>query len=214
MNSIFIVMKPILAIDFDGALLKHRPFEKAHLKWFKVMGSLLKDPSVNKYANLENYFDKVHVVMKRYLGNVSHEIRVKFARIMYSMSLIAEVQQKDVVIPFVKYLKTLKRKYKLALITTAPEDSVEPILDKLGLNKLFDIIYKSPIERHPDKKQLFKEFIKKHSKPLFYIGNGDKDILNCKKAGIKTISVNWVSKGKYKGDFDVKTVRELSKIMK
>jgi FMN phosphatase YigB (HAD superfamily) len=207
-------MQKILAIDFDGALLKHRAFKKAHLKWFKVMGVLLNDPSVNKYANLENYFEKVHVVMKRYLGEVSHEVRVKFARVIYSMSLIAEVQQKDVVTSFVKYLKTLKKRYKLALITTAPEDSVEPMLEKLKLNKLFDIIYKSPIDRHPDKKQLFKEFIKKYSKPLFYIGNGDKDILNCKKAGIKTISVNWVSKGKYKGDFDVKTVKELSKIIK
>lgn len=207
-------MPKIIAIDFDGALLKHRPFEKAHLKWFKVMSVLLKDSSVKKYANLDNYFDKVHVVMKRYLGNVSHDVRVRFARMMYAMATLAEVQQKDLMEDFVKYLKTLKKKYKLALITSAPEDSVEPILDKLGISNLFDIVYKSPMARHPDKKELFKEFIKKYGKPMFYIGNGDKDIENCKSVGIKTISANWVSKGKYKGDFDVKTVKELKNIIK
>lgn len=178
------------------------------------MGTLLNDDSVIKYSYRKDFFGKVHEVMKRYLGNVSHEVRVKFARIIYSMSLIAEVQKKDIVTDFVKYLETLKKKYKLALITTAPEDSVEPMLEKIELNKLFDIVYKSPIDRHPDKKQLFKEFIKKHSKPIFYIGNGDKDIESCKKVGIKTISVNWVSKGKYKGHFDVKSVRELKKVLK
>ncbi|MBN1644998.1 HAD family hydrolase, partial [Candidatus Woesearchaeota archaeon] len=207
-------MKPILAIDFDGALLKHKPFQNAHKKWFKVMAVLLKDDSINKYSALENYFDKVHEVMKKYLGNVSHETRVKFARMLYAMATVAEVKDKDLVKDFAAYLKTLKKKYRLALITSAPEDSVEPILDKLGIPDLFDILYKSPVSKHPDKKQLFKEFIKKHGKPKFYIGNGDKDIERCKKAGIKTISVNWVSKGKYKGDFDVDSVKEFKKILK
>ena len=51
-------MKLIIAIDFNGALLKSRPFNEAHKRWFYVMSLLLKDKSVNNYANLENYFDK------------------------------------------------------------------------------------------------------------------------------------------------------------
>ncbi|MBD3361762.1 HAD hydrolase-like protein [Candidatus Woesearchaeota archaeon] len=207
-------MKKILAIDFNGALLKHRPFQNAHVKWFDLMSKLLKDPSIKKYAGLNNYFDKVHSVMKQYLGKVDHETRVKFARTIYAMVIIADVSKKDVVTEFANYLKKIKTKYTLALITTAPSDAVEPILEKLGLLSLFKIIYKSPMTKHPDKKQLFKEFIKKYSKPIYYIGNGDKDIESCKKAGIKAISVKWVSKGKFKGDFDVNSVKELKKIIK
>ena len=40
-------MKPIIAVDFDGALLKSRPFDKAHKRWFYVMSVMLKDDSVN-----------------------------------------------------------------------------------------------------------------------------------------------------------------------
>lgn len=206
-------VKPILAIDFDGALLKHRPFQQAHIKWFKVMSVLLKDPSINKYAELEDYFGKVHEVMERYLGKVNHDVRVRFARIMYAMATVAEVQKKDLVKEFAAYLKTLKKKYKLALVTSAPEDAVEPILEKLGISGLFDFLYKSPMHRHPDKKQLFKEFIAKYGKPMYYIGSGDEDIKNCKEIGIKTISVNWVSRGKFKGDFDVNSVGELKRII-
>lgn len=207
-------MKPIIAVDFDGALLRSRPFDEAHKKWFHVMSVLLKDKSINQYAGLENYFDKVHEVMERYLGNVDRETRVTFARNLFSMVTIAEASREDLVTHFAEYLRQIKKKYRLALITSAPEASVGPILHKVGCSDLFDILYKSPMEKHPNKRELFVEFIKEYGKPKFYIGNGDKDIVNCKELGIPSISVNWVAHGKVKGDYDIKTVKELEKILK
>jgi len=58
-------MKPIITVDFDGALLQHRPFQQAHKDWFKVMATLLEDPSINEYAEIDDYFPKVHEVMKK-----------------------------------------------------------------------------------------------------------------------------------------------------
>lgn len=207
-------MKPIIAVDFDGALLRSRPFDEAHKRWFYVMSILLKDKSINEYAGLENYFEKVHEVMKRYLGDVDQETRVVFARNLFSMVTVAEADKKDLVADFAQYLRKIKLKYRLALITTAPETSVEPILEKVGCADLLDILYKSPVKKHPNKKELFKEFLKEYGKPAFYIGNGDKDITSCKELGIPSISVNWVSQGQVKGDYDVKTVKELEKIIK
>lgn len=206
-------MKQIIAVDFDGALLKHRPFQDAHVKWFKVMAILLDDPSINEYACREDYFDKVHEVMERYLGDIPHESRVFFARNLYAMAVVEESKKSDLVAEFAAYLRKIKKRFTLALITSAPEASVDPILKKTGCTNLFDIVCKSPMHRHPDKKILFKEFIEKYEKPLFYIGNGDKDIANAKELGIKTISVNWVSEGNEKGDFDIKTVEELKEIL-
>lgn len=208
------INKPIIAVDFDGALLRSRPFEQAHKRWFSVMSLLLKDKSINDYAELENYFDKVHEVMKRYLGNVDYETRVVFARNLFSMATVAEADKKDLVADFAYYLRKIKPKYQLALITTAPETSVEPILEKVGCADLFDILYKSPVKKQPQKKELFKEFLKKHGKPLFYIGNGDKDITSCKELGIHSISVSWVSPGTIKGDYDIYKVKDLEKIIK
>ncbi|MBI5871960.1 HAD family hydrolase [archaeon] len=208
------IKKPIIAIDLDGALLQSRPFDEAHKKWFYVMSILLKDHSINEYAGLDKYFDKVHEVMKRYLGDVDHETRVKFARNLFSMATIAEVTKNDLVEDFADYLRGLKGKYRLALITSAPETSVEPILHKVGCSGLFDILYKSPMGRHPDKRELFEEFIKEHGKPVYYIGNGDKDITSCKELGIPAISVNWVSQGKVKGDYNIQSVPELEAIIR
>lgn len=206
-------MKPILAIDLDGALLKSRPFEKAHKRWFSLMSILLKDKSINDYAGLENYFDKVDKIMKRYLGDVDSEHRIIFARNLFSMATVAEAETKDLVDDFVRYLQKIKKKYRLALITTAPETSVDPILEKVGCADLFDIIYKSPVKRYPNKKELFQQCIEEYGKPLFYIGNGDKDIISCKELGIPSISVAWVSSGKVKGDYDINKVKELEKII-
>lgn len=207
-------MKPIITVDFDGALLRSRPFDEAHKRWFYVMSVLLKDKSINDYAGLENYFDKVHEVMKRYLGDVDQETRIVFARNLFSMVTVAETDKKDLVADFARYLRKIKPKYRLALITTAPETSVEPILRKVGCADLFDILYKSSIKKHPNKKEMFQDFIKQYGKPQFYIGNGDKDITSCKELGIPSISVNWVSQGQITGDYDVKTVKELEKIIK
>jgi len=207
-------MKPIIAVDFDGALLRSRPFNEAHKRWFYVMSVLLKDNSINQYAGLDNYFDKVHEVMERYLGDVDHETRVRFARNLFSMATIAEVTKDDLVEDFAEYLRRLKGKYRLALITSAPESSVEPILHKIRCSDLFDILYKSPMEKHPNKRELFEEFIKEHGKLAYYIGNGDKDIISCKELRIPAISVSWVSQGEVKGDYDIQTVPELEAIIK
>ena len=61
---------------------------------------------------------------------------------------------------------------------------------------------------------LYRELIKKYGKPLFYIGDGDIHISICKKLKIPCISVNWVSKAKIKGDYDIETIDELKEIIK
>lgn len=205
-------MKPTLIIDFNGALLSPRPFNHVHETWFYTMSILLKDPSINKYANTENYFEKVHEIMHRYLGDVSEKTRIKFARNLYSLSLISEIQKEDLSTDFVEFLNKLKNKYEIALITSAPNSSVSPILEKLKLNELFSTIIKSEDDTKPNKEELLNNFLKKE-KNCTYIGLGDKHLLFCKNQGIKTISVNWNAKSTNKGDFDVNTVNELKNIL-
>jgi len=206
-------MKPILAIDLEGALMYSRPFDNAHKKWFSLMADLLNDQSINNYAGLENYFPQVDIVMKRYLGDIDKKARTTFARQIYALITIAETKSADLVSEFAKYLRKIKSQYSLALVTSAPEAAVEPILQKVGCLDLFDYVYKSPVNKRPSKKELLQEFIEKHGKPKFYIGHGDKDILSCKELGILSITVNWVSKGEHHGDYQADTVKNLEKLL-
>lgn len=205
--------KPILAVDFEGAFLRRRPFQRAHKDWFRVMSILLNDPLILEYAKLENYFPKVREVMKRYLGDINAGQGVFFARTLYAMATVAEVSEDDVIRDFADWLDRKKPKYGLASITTTPQHAVVPILRKVNCADLFHIIYSSPEEKEPSKEQLFKEFIDRHGNPKFYIGRGDNDLLVCKRLGVPTISVSWVSAGPYKGDYNANTVAELEKIV-
>lgn len=204
----------ILAIDLDGAVLKHRPFRVAHKKWFDVFSCLLEDDAVKNFDTSTDYFTDVKKVMNRFLPDVSLDIQILFARNMFGMLTLAQVKKSDIIIDFVSYLSSLKKKYRLALITTTPQSAINPILERLGLDDIFDFIYASPMSSTPDKKMMFTYFIHKYGKPAFYIGDGDEHITLAKECNIPTISVNWVSKAKIKGDHDVKTVEELKKIVR
>jgi FMN phosphatase YigB (HAD superfamily) len=206
-------MNPIIAIDFNGALLRSRPFDEAHTRWFRLFSVLLDDDAINEWAFKENYFEGVHDVMKRYLGNVPKDAQVMFAREIYALALVAEVSTKDLVDEFVDYLRSIKEKYTLALITTTPEVAVDPLLQKIGCRDVFDIIFSSQMKSYPDKRALFEDFIVKYERPLYYIGEGDKDVGWCRDLEIKSISVNWANKGRFKGEHNIDTVDELKDIL-
>ncbi len=205
-------MKPTIIIDFNGALLKSEPFEEAHKRWFATMAHLLNDPTINEYATLENYFPKLQEVMQKLLGNSNKQTQIKFARHFFAMLTVAEIKQEHVIKEFAEYLRTIKEKYNIILITSAPEIAVEPILEKTGCADIFDEVYKSPMKQQPNKKELLKEYARDH-KPTFYIGQGDKDITTCKELNIPTISVNWVKKAEIKGEHDIQKVEQLKEIL-
>jgi FMN phosphatase YigB (HAD superfamily) len=212
-NRILLFMNPIIAIDFDGALFRSRPFDEAHKRWFRLFSILLDDDSINDWAFKENYFEGVHLCMKKYLGDTDNESQTFFSRQIYAMMLVAETVSSDMVKEFAEYLRSIKGRYSLALITSAPKSAALPMLHKTHCADLFDIIYYSPSTDHPDKMSLFGEFITKHERPLFYIGKGDKDLGALKELGINTISVNWVEKGTFKGSHDIYSVDELKHIL-
>jgi hypothetical protein len=43
LERLFAFVNPIVAIDFNGAILKPRPFDEAHKKWFRLFSLLLGD---------------------------------------------------------------------------------------------------------------------------------------------------------------------------
>lgn len=189
-----------IAIDFDGTLIRNEPANKAHCEWFNIMASALDDNSIKQYCALKDYFPKVYEVMERYTGldsnkEIDKKLLRKFARTLFQMSYIGmanKLKRHILIKDFANYLKNLKKKgYKLALITTAPEDSVLPILEIANCPDLFDVICKSPLIEEPNKRILFDEFVKKHGKPLCYLGNADDDMAVCKELKITSVLVTW-----------------------
>jgi FMN phosphatase YigB (HAD superfamily) len=205
--------KPAIIIDLNGALIIQRPFETAHKEWFRVMAELIRDHTILELSFKEDYFSDVQEIMKKYLGDIDIHTRNAFARNIYSMMVVESIKKWDLVDDFVEYLRSIKKKFTIVLITSAPTAAINGILEKINCKDLFDIVSASPMEEVPSKKELIELFIKKHGKPLFYVGQGDKDILTCKELGIKTIVVDWVNPAINKGNFEAHNIEELSKIV-
>ncbi|MAF37023.1 hypothetical protein CL622_07960 [archaeon] len=216
------MIKPIIGIDLDGTLISEIPSKQAHTEWFAIMSSVLGDPAVQNYADLEgDYFPHVFKVMEQYTGlqiKEHKELLTHFARTLFQMSYIGQAfQMKDKLLytPFATYLRKLKEKYTLALITTAPEDAVMPLLGMVDCLDLFSIVYKGPIGKKSDKTILLKQFIKEHGKPICYIGNEDGDVQACLKTNVKSILVNWnnTELENVEPDYTVCNVEELNGVI-
>ena len=202
-------MKPIIAVDLNGALMYSRPFQTAHHKWFSLFASLLRKPEIEDLASAPDFMIHVDDIMDDYLGPVSEVSKRYFARQLFGMTLVAEAKPEDVVKEFAEYLCELKSSFRLALITTAPAPAVIPLLEKIGYEDLFDIVYKSPPGGSPDKIRLFKRFVSEFDMPQFYIGRGDRDLDELRALDLKTIAVSWVEDGEYDCDYTFSTVDEL-----
>jgi len=219
-------MKKIIAVDFSGTLVREIASDKAHYEWFAIMAAALKDESIKKYAGTKDYFPKIYEVMERYTGlnkekELDKVLMTKFARNLFQMSFIGmanKLKDKLLVKEFADYLKKLKTEgYEIDLVTTAPEDSVIPILEIVGCEDLFNFIYKSPLTRKPSKYELLNEFIKDKEKPLCYICNENEDVIVCKELEVTSILVTWdkTTDQKFRklADYVINNVDELKRII-
>ncbi|MBW2971859.1 HAD hydrolase-like protein [Candidatus Woesearchaeota archaeon] len=192
-------MKPIIAFDMDGTIIDSSASAKAHESWFSIMGTLLKDDSLNKLAGKEDYFPDVLKAMERLTGldpkdSFEKSVMVKYARNLYQMLYLAELRKegKDAFVPdMLDMIVDMKPNCRLALITTAPEDMVLPALEIVGLKKMFDYVYRSPLNQEPSKVDMLRKFIKDVGKPALYIGNENKDAEACKELGVKFALAKW-----------------------
>ncbi len=193
------MLKKIIAFDLSGTIISEEPGQKAHQEWFKIMGAALNDSSVEKLAEKKDYFPEVYRVLGQYTGldakNSKNKLLLKkMARSLFQMSYLSKAHQlKDKLAyqPVINLLKELKRKYSLALITSSPEDSVEPILELSGCSDLFEFKELSPLNEEPNKKELLQRFITVHGKPEVYIGNEEEDYSACKELDVPFILAGW-----------------------
>ena len=185
--------KPIIATTLSGLFLKSEPWKKAHIIWLKNAAEKLKDPSIMDWADRPDYFKCVDGIMARLYPKLNEAERVIKAREIYFDSVCQYVKENQKVRneEIINYFKTLKQKYKLALITTNIKSALKKILSAAKLTDLFDITETSLPEEKDDKRLVFKRFIKKYGKPKVYLGGSRKDSFDyCKENTIPCIFAN------------------------
>ncbi|HII71939.1 TPA: HAD family hydrolase [Candidatus Woesearchaeota archaeon] len=217
-------MKKIIAFDFDGTLIKAEPAETAQQEWFNVMGYLLKSPKVKKLAGNKDYFRDVFNVLEKYTGldqkvPLDRQVMTRFARNLFQMLYLANIRKVGKAAFYdglIDIIVDHKVNHSIALVTTAPEDSVEPALEIAKIKDLFDFIVKSPVDQQPSKLEVFAPFVKKYGQPMLYVGNSVEDGEACKELGIPFVLCMW---GKYDEDakrfakYKIRSPEELKSII-
>lgn len=206
--------KPIIATTLSGLFIKQEPWNKAHIGWYEKAAERLRDPSIKQWINRSDYFKGVDEVMKKISPQLSDVERTKKAREMFFDSVCEYIRKNPQVVNrnIVDYFKSLKSKYRLALITTNTQVALDRILKLSNLTDLFDITEASKPHEKDDKGLVFERFIKKWGKPTVYIGGNRKESFDyCKENNIPCIFANF-EKEEY--ILDIKSAHNLEELKK
>ena len=222
--------KPIIATALKGLFLKGAPWEKAHLIWYEdrekeINQKKLDNSAIKEWRALlesdpekesREYFKYVDQVMSVLYPKLSEKKRTKKARELFFKSTIKYIKQNPSTInkDIINYFKSLKKKYRLALITTNTLQALKPILKISKLENLFDIIESSSPEEKDDKEVVFDRFIKKNGKPILYIGNSEDALSYSKRKGINTLYANLENKEEIKGIESINNLNGLEEKIK
>ena len=109
-----------------------------------------------------------------------------------------------------------KKKYRLAIISNCPNNSVEPVIEKFGLGKYFDAVMLSWQTGHlKTDTELFEETLKKlkvKKENTLMVGDSiPTDIEGAKNAGINAILVD--RKGKREWPEKIKDLTEVKNVL-
>lgn len=89
-------------------------------------------------------------------------------------------------------IQSLSKSFKLGILSSNSEDNIKLTLDKHGVTDKFEFIYSQSSLFGKDK--VMKKMCKKRQidpSHILYVGDEDRDIVACKKVGIKCVAVTY-----------------------
>jgi len=225
------MQKPIIAVNLRGLFLKGNAWDDAHYLWYEQKEKELKKQSkdtsaIDEWRQLlrsnpneerKTYFRYVDKVMESLYPNFKEEERTARARETYFDAVCQylkkhpEARNEEVI----KYFKSLKDSYRIALITANTQEALDRIIKVSKLEGLFDIFETSLPTEKDDKLLVIERFLKKHGRPLSYIGGEKASTYDyCKKYKIPHIFANLEGQEEIPGVKSVHNLRELKEALK
>lgn len=194
------IEKELLLFDLDGTLIDSAPDLALSINY------MLRSINHNEFS--EEVIDSwvgngAQTLVKRALsGNKTVDENIDKELFDRALSIFLEYYKNNLCVKTTPYpnvkqtLEALKDEgYKLAIITNKPFDFIEPILEQLALNTLFELSIGG--DSLPQKKPsplplqyICKKFNVKARNTLM-IGDSKNDILAAKAAGIESIGVSY-----------------------
>ncbi|MBI4154518.1 HAD hydrolase-like protein [Candidatus Woesearchaeota archaeon] len=203
-------MEKIIATTLPGLFAKSTPWRNAHTFFFQKVYKELNDKSMLMWAERgEDYIHGVKAAMQKLMPKASDQERAEEAKKRFLEAILSGIKTTSQLInkEVLDYFKTLKKEYKIALITTSRKEAIDIILKELKLADFFDIITAQKNEENQN--QLMESFIKKY-KPVLFIGGDRNDAFYiCKQYEVKCLYANLENR---EGNKDIPSAKNLKEL--
>lgn len=188
----------VIFLDWDGTIAKKDVANKAAIIRGKMLGVNFTKKHIQEAQKTHAHYDINKKLISKYTGVTDKKLLTEIMTNLfqyYYLGVVNEEKQdifyKDMII----VLKEMKKKYglKLVIVTTLRQDIVEPALQIVEQERLFDAVFGEPADLCFTKLDLCKKAAKKYGKPLLMIGDRKDDIESGRAVGAKTVYCTWGS---------------------
>lgn len=175
--------------DFDGIIVESTGIKtKAFARLFAAEGQEAARKIVEYHmqnAGVSRY-EKFRFIYKEILGRPLNETEFRSLCDIFSRIVRDEVVQAPYVKGALEFIETFASKYKFLIISATPQEEIEEIIEKRGINRFFSAIYGSPKEKNDAVKEALKnEGIEAQS--AAYVGDALSDFLAADSNNVKFI---------------------------
>jgi FMN phosphatase YigB (HAD superfamily) len=181
--------KKVLGMSLFGIIKSKEPWHRAHEVG---MRELAKRSGMSELVDLtqdDNYFRHFRAALSKIdeYKDLSEEDRVSLRRKQYFERVLDFIRGGDFVDEaFVLFMKELKRKYRLVLISTGVREFVDNVLKLAGAEGVFDdVVCLDPYEED-DKRTVFSRAVNKLGKIDMYVGSDSVKAI-CEEFGVSFI---------------------------
>lgn len=180
--------KPIIALSLSGVIVSSEPFKRMHDFGMNELANLSGMQELKDKKDSSDYFVYVKKALERVYHDLSMEKAITKRRNQYCRRVVDMVNENPGFIrnDVVRFLRDIKEKYRLVIVTSFLEKYVVKILEDAEIDDIFEFVSASKEEEEDDKEIVFGRLIAEFGLPEKLIGSAKTEKI-CDKFGIELI---------------------------
>ena len=180
--------KPIVAVGLGGVIVSNEPFRRMHEFGMNELSVLSGMPELKEKMNSSDYFVYVKKALEKVYFDLSMEKAISKRRKQFCRRVVDLINENHGFIrrDIIRFLRGLKDKYRIVIVTTFLDEFVREILKKAEIDDIFDYVSATAEEEEDEREIVWERLISGFGLPKKMIGSIKSGKI-CDKFGIDLI---------------------------